>query len=114
MECPKISWQRLLKFEKKVLIRIGPLKGIMGIMVRQKNSTRVILTLDLIMRSISVEVDEQDVEVVGYNPARTVYFPLPALSRFRRAKMRRANVTAKGELYASCRVIRFVGCHCFL
>jgi transcription antitermination factor NusG len=70
----------LLKFGEKVLIRNGPLKGITGIVVRQKNSTRVILTLDLIMKSISVEVDEQDVEVVGHDPAPSVYFPSSALS----------------------------------
>ena len=58
----------LLKSGEKVLIRKGPLEGMTGIVVRQKNSTRVILTLDLIMKSISVEVDGQDLEVVGHDP----------------------------------------------
>jgi transcription antitermination factor NusG len=46
----------------KVKIRNGPLAGMTGILVRRKNSLRVVLTLELIMKSISVEVDEQDLE----------------------------------------------------
>jgi hypothetical protein len=56
-----------------ILIRKGPLEGMTGIVVRQKNSTRVILTLELIMKSISVEVDGQDLEVVGHDPDRNRY-----------------------------------------
>lgn len=66
----------LLKFGEKVIIRNGPLEGLTGIVVRQKNTTRVILTLDLIMKSVSVEVDEHDLELVrgdrtlfGYSPS---------------------------------------------
>lgn len=58
----------LLKSGEKVIIRKGPLEGMIGIVVRQKNITRVILTLDLIMKSISVEVDGQDLEIVGHDP----------------------------------------------
>jgi transcription antitermination factor NusG len=65
----------LLKSGETVLIRKGPLEGMTGIMVRQKNSTRVILTLDLIMKSISVEVNGQDVEVVGRDPTPFEYIP---------------------------------------
>jgi hypothetical protein len=49
--------------------------------VRHKNSTRVTLTLDLIMKSISVEVDSQDLEVVGHDPARDGYIPSLVSSR---------------------------------
>lgn len=58
----------LLKFGEKVLIRKGPLEGVAGIVVRQKNSTRIVLTLDLIMKSISVEVDNEDLEVISHDP----------------------------------------------
>jgi transcription antitermination factor NusG len=51
----------ILKSGEKVLICKGPLEGMTGIVVREKNSTRVILTLDLIMKSISVEVAGQEV-----------------------------------------------------
>jgi transcription antitermination factor NusG len=63
----------LLKSGEKVFIRKGPLEGMTGIVVRQKNNTRVILTLDLIMKSISVEVAEQDLEVVGHDLAPDGY-----------------------------------------
>jgi transcription antitermination factor NusG len=49
-------------------IRNGPLAGMTGILVRKKNNLRVILTLELIMKSISVEVDEQDLEVAAQEP----------------------------------------------
>jgi transcription antitermination factor NusG len=59
---------RFLNVGERVKIRNGPLEGMTGIMVRKKNSLRVVLTLDLIMKSISVEVDGQDLEVVGHEP----------------------------------------------
>jgi transcription antitermination factor NusG len=50
---------------EKVLIRKGPLEGMTGFVIRQKNSVRVVLSIDLIMKSMSVEVDLEDLEVVG-------------------------------------------------
>jgi transcription antitermination factor NusG len=47
----------------RVKVRNGPLAGITGLLVRKKNSVRVVLTLELILKSISVEVDEQDLEL---------------------------------------------------
>jgi transcription antitermination factor NusG len=64
-----------LKSGEKVVIRKGPLEGMTGFVVRQKNTTRVVLTLDLIMKSISVEVDGQDLELVGHDPAPHRYVP---------------------------------------
>jgi transcription antitermination factor NusG len=65
----------LLKAGDKVLIRNGPLQGMTGIMLRQKNSARVVLTVDLIMKSIAVDVDSQDLEVLGRVPAPFGYIP---------------------------------------
>src|ERR1700733_8493722 len=48
-----------LNLGDKVKIRSGPLAGMTGILVRKKNGLRVVLTLELIMKSISVEIDEQ-------------------------------------------------------
>jgi transcription antitermination factor NusG len=39
----------------------GPLQGARGILLRRKNTYRVVLSLDVIMRSIIVEVDATDV-----------------------------------------------------
>lgn len=58
---------------QKVLIRKGPLEGMTGIVIRQKNNVRVILSIDLIMKSISVEVDGQDLEIVGLHSSTYEY-----------------------------------------
>lgn len=47
---------------RRVSVKHGPLAGSRGIMVRRKDKFRVVLSLELIMRSVAVEVDEADVE----------------------------------------------------
>lgn len=51
-----------LKIGRRVRIKYGPLVGSQGILVRRKDKCRVVLSIDLIMRSVAVEVDEADVE----------------------------------------------------
>ena len=51
-----------LKLGRSVRVRYGPLAGAQGILVRRKDKFRVVLSLDLIMRSVAVEVDEADIE----------------------------------------------------
>jgi transcription antitermination factor NusG len=48
-----------------VRIRRGPLQGMTGVVTRQKNSFRVVLTVDLIMKSIAVEVCADNLEPIG-------------------------------------------------
>lgn len=47
---------------RRVRVKHGPLAGSQGILVRRKEKFRVVLSLELIMRSVAVEVDEADVE----------------------------------------------------
>src|SRR6266568_4040858 len=54
----------LLSLGQKVRIRTGALAGIEGIVVREKNSLRVVITLELLMQSISIEVDPKDLELL--------------------------------------------------
>jgi transcription antitermination factor NusG len=49
----------------RVRINKGVLSGREGIVLRNKNSCRVVLTLSLIMRSFAVEVDAADVDYIG-------------------------------------------------
>jgi transcription antitermination factor NusG len=49
----------------RVRVMKGPLIGLEGILVRQKNSSRVVLTLDAIARSAAVEVDARDVDPIS-------------------------------------------------
>jgi len=56
----------LLKGDKVRICR-GALAGLEGIVLRNKNGLRVVLTLELIMQSISVEVDAEDLEPLPDN-----------------------------------------------
>jgi len=51
-----------LKVGHRVRVKYGPLAGAQGILVRRKDKFRVVLSIDMIMRSVAVEVDEADVE----------------------------------------------------
>lgn len=53
-----------LKVGHRVRVRSGPMAGAEGILVRRKDKFRVVLSIDLIMRSVAVEVDEADVEPI--------------------------------------------------
>ena len=50
---------------KRVRILHGPLAGMNGILVRRKNCCRVVLSVDLIARSVALEVDAADIERIG-------------------------------------------------
>lgn len=48
----------------RVYIRSGPLKGVEGFIVRKNKQMRLVISLDLLMQSVSVEVDEALVEKI--------------------------------------------------
>jgi transcription antitermination factor NusG len=54
----------------RVRVRSGPLAGLEGILVRRKDKFRIVLSIELIMRSIAVEVDEADIDAVGRTTPR--------------------------------------------
>jgi len=53
-----------LKRGDRVYVRGGPLAGIEGILTRFKNEYRVVLSVDLLQRSVAAEVDMENVERV--------------------------------------------------
>lgn len=55
----------LLRVGERVCIRSGAFAGMEGIVVRKKGGCRVVLTLQQIMQSVAVEIDEKDLERVG-------------------------------------------------
>jgi transcription antitermination factor NusG len=55
---------------RRVRVCAGPMAGLEGILVRRKDRCRIVFSLDLIMRSIAVEVDESDVEPVPESKRR--------------------------------------------
>jgi transcription antitermination factor NusG len=50
---------------ERARIKAGPMTGMEGVLVRKINGFRVVLTLDMIMQSVAVEVDADDLEPVG-------------------------------------------------
>lgn len=50
---------------RRVRIIFGPLRGAEGILQRRKNSCRVVLSVELIMRFLAVEVDLADLELLA-------------------------------------------------
>jgi transcription antitermination factor NusG len=53
-----------LNVGQRVRVKSGPLQGLEGILLRKKKLSRFIIGLDLIMRSVSVEIDLTELEPV--------------------------------------------------
>ncbi len=49
---------------RRVRVKSGSLAGLEGVLVRKKNSTRFVISLDLIMRSVAVDIEGSEVEPV--------------------------------------------------
>ena len=49
-----------LRTGRRVRVRSGPFQGLEGIIVRRKDRYRLIFSIDLIQRSLAIEVDEAD------------------------------------------------------
>jgi transcription termination/antitermination protein NusG len=54
-----------LRVGRRVRVVRGPMAGAEGILSRKKEKYRVVISLDVLMRSIAVEVDGADVEPIG-------------------------------------------------
>ena len=58
----RIEPHPLLRVGESARIRAGAFAGMSGIVVRKKSGFRIVLTLQQIMQSVAVELDEDDVE----------------------------------------------------
>lgn len=54
-----------LRVGRRIRVRSGPLQGLEGIIVRTKDRCRLVFSIDLIMRSVAVEVDDGEVEFLA-------------------------------------------------
>jgi transcription termination/antitermination protein NusG len=61
----RVEPHRYLTAGRRVRISNGPFEGIEGILLRKRNSLRVIVSIELIRRSLAVEVASADVEPLG-------------------------------------------------
>jgi transcription antitermination factor NusG len=53
-----------LKMGQRVRVKNGPLAGMTGILVKRKNGARFVISLDLILRSVAVDIEGSEVEPV--------------------------------------------------
>jgi transcription antitermination factor NusG len=65
----KIEPHPYLVIGERVRIKAGPMAGMEGVLVRKKNNFRVVLALDVIMQSVAVEVDADELEPLTHKPA---------------------------------------------
>jgi transcription antitermination factor NusG len=71
----KIEPHPYLVIGARVRIKAGPMMGMEGVLVRKKDNLRVVLALDVIMQSVAVEVDAEDLEPVTNHAARLILAP---------------------------------------
>jgi transcription antitermination factor NusG len=71
----KIEPHPYLVVGERVRIKAGPMTGMEGVLVRKKNNFRVVLALDVIMQSVAVEVDADDLEPAVKYSGRVVLPP---------------------------------------
>jgi transcription antitermination factor NusG len=60
-EC-RVEPHPFLNAGRRVRVRRGPFEGAEGILLRARNSLRVVLSLEVIQRSVAVEIDAADIE----------------------------------------------------
>ncbi len=51
-----------LKRGRRVRVRSGPMQGLEGIVVRRKDRCRIVFSVELLQRSVAMELDESDLE----------------------------------------------------
>jgi transcription antitermination factor NusG len=54
-----------LRVGRRVRVHSGPMQGLEGLIVRRKDRCRLVFSVDLIQRSVAVEIDEADVELAA-------------------------------------------------
>lgn len=62
----------LLTVGQRARICSGALAGMEGVVLRHKNGLRVVLTMDLIMQSVAVEVDASELEALNSVPSGVI------------------------------------------
>jgi transcription antitermination factor NusG len=61
----RIEPHPFLRHGDQVRVKFGPLMGVEGILIRKRGFTRLILSAELLQKSVSVEVDAACVERIG-------------------------------------------------
>lgn len=68
-----------MRIGDRVRVKSGPLAGAHGVLIRRKNNLRLVISMNLIMQSVSVDVDGADIERMPANSPftfpRVLYIP---------------------------------------
>jgi transcription antitermination factor NusG len=74
-----------LKCGERVRVKHGALEGVEGVLVRKKNLCRLILSVNMLAQSVSVEIDASEVEpvLVPRNPTRVSFSPSGRAGKYR-------------------------------
>jgi transcription antitermination factor NusG len=51
-----------LQAGRRVRVRRGPMAGLEGILLRRKDGLRLVVSIEILMRAVAVEIDEDDVD----------------------------------------------------
>ena len=51
-----------LQAGRRVRVRSGPMAGLEGILLRRKEGLRLVVSIEILMRAVAVEIDEADVQ----------------------------------------------------
>jgi transcription antitermination factor NusG len=65
IECRAIEPHPYITAGDKVRVKAGPLEGIVGVVLRKANGLRLIVTLDLIGKSVALDVERSALELVA-------------------------------------------------
>jgi transcription antitermination factor NusG len=60
----RLTTHPYLKIGRLVQVKRGPMAGAQGILVRRKQNCRLVISLEAIMRSVALEIDEDNVELL--------------------------------------------------
>jgi transcription antitermination factor NusG len=60
--CVRMEPHPYLQAGRRVRVRSGPMTGLEGVVVRRKEGFRLVVSIEILMRAVAVEIDEADVE----------------------------------------------------
>jgi transcription antitermination factor NusG len=97
-----------LKVGRRVRITSGPFEGHEGVLIRKKNKLRFVISLDMIQRSIRLDIDTASVEPVNdrqawgnrHSVSWARRYPPPASQHWNRPKRRQEKI-GEGETIAN-------------
>jgi transcription antitermination factor NusG len=64
----RIEPHPFLRYGDQVRVKFGPLAGIEGILIRKRGFERLVISAELLQKSVSVEVDASCIERIGSGP----------------------------------------------